>query len=45
MPDWVAVAVGAFADPSFPHPTYSSYGERLTIASVGDSGPGSIEKE
>ena len=27
MPDWIAVrAVGAFADPSFPRPTYSSYG-------------------
>jgi hypothetical protein len=28
LPDTIAVAIGAFADPSFPHPTASSYGER-----------------
>jgi hypothetical protein len=27
-PDTVAVAIGAFADPSFPQPTVSVYGER-----------------
>jgi hypothetical protein len=27
-PDVIAVAIGAFADPSFPQPTVSVYGER-----------------
>jgi len=27
-PDTIAVAIGAFADPSFPSPTVSAYGER-----------------
>jgi hypothetical protein len=26
LPDWIAVAVGAFADPSFPHPTICAFG-------------------
>lgn len=43
LPDWIAVAVGAFADPSFPQPTYSSYGatRRHPWLAV----PAGIEKE
>ena len=29
MPDFVAIAVGAFADPNFPPPSVSVYEERL----------------
>jgi hypothetical protein len=43
LPDWVAVAVGAFADPSFPQPTYSSYG--ATRRHPWLSLPSGIEKE
>jgi hypothetical protein len=29
MPDLIAVAIGAFADPAFPAPTVSVYEERM----------------
>ena len=41
-PDVIAVAVGAFADPTFPHPTISAYGDRRYPWL---SRPGTIEKD
>lgn len=41
--DSIAVAVGAFADPSFPHPTVSAYGATRRYSWL--SLPAGIEKE
>jgi hypothetical protein len=39
LPDRIAVAVGAFADPGFPPPTQSVFGERRHLWVNGPIGP------